>query len=164
MTFRAPPRARDLAGLAFLYAILASLFAFPRRPDAGVLPVILPLFCVLIGALALAIRTARLEVDREGLRWGWGRMTWRAAPERFACARSWPNAVAMVPRRGLPWVLVPRDWEPFEQLAPALATAGIPVEPQGRSAARATRVQGYGWLLDVLIWINVAVTTSMLLL
>jgi hypothetical protein len=164
MTFRAPPRARDLAGLTFLYTILASLFAFPRREDAGPLGVLLPLFCVVIGGLSVAIRTARLEVDAGGVRWGWGRFAWRASVDRFRCVRAWANAVAVVPRRGLAWVLVPRDWEPFDKLAGAFAAAGIDLEPQPSGARRATRIQGYGWLLDVLVWTNVAVTTSMLLL
>ena len=164
MTFKAPARARDLARLAFLYAILASLFAFPRRSDAGLLPVLLPLFCAMIGGLAVAIRTARLEVDAGGVRWGWGRLAWRAPIARFRLARSWANALAVLPARGLPWILVPRDWEPFDQLAAAFASAGVPVEPQTAPARGRVRIQGYGWLLDGLIWTNVALSTAMLLL
>jgi len=163
-SFRAPTRARDLAGFAFLYAILVSFFAFPRRQDIGPLAVILPLFCVLVAGLAIAIRSARLEVSQDGVRWGWDRLSFRVGLERFRLARIWPNAVAVVPRRGTPWVLVPRDWEPFDALRTAFVAAGLPLEEQPRPAPRRVRVQGYGWLLDVLVWLNVAVTTAMMLL
>ena len=163
-SFRAPTRARDLAGLTFLYAILASFFAFPRQRDAGPLAVILPLFCVLVAGLAIAIRSARLEVSAEGVRWGWDRLSFRMGLDRLRLARVWPNAVAVVPRRGTTWVLVPRDWEPFDAFRAAFVAAGLPLEDHPSPAPRRVRVQGYGWLLDVLVWLNVAVTTAMMLL
>jgi hypothetical protein len=110
-----------------------------------------PLVCVSVAALGLAVRNARVRIDRDGVRWGWNLAGFRMRSERLQVARVHPRVVALVPPRGSIWFLSERDWDDFEDIGKALVAAGLNVELCDAPPPLRARMQSYGLVLDGLL-------------
>ncbi len=170
---RAPRPARFRAGAGLLYvggiasitiARATSFMYIVRHGEAAAARgVVLSMAFLLLALLVAAIRTARLAVDDDGLRWGWGSLGFSLPRRKVAAARVHDDAVAMVLTRGSTWFLSARDYTPYVDLVSALRRAGLPVEHvPGRAPLRA-RLQAYGVALDLILVVAILGVTAVFL-
>jgi hypothetical protein len=167
--FRAPRRSRIWAKLATAYIIGMGSLLFTRslRPEAiavmgeaaAAIGMMLPLVALSLGLLALAVRSARLRIDEDGVHWGWGTIGFTMAAAKIRTVRVHKDAIALVPKRGFPWYLAARDWQPFPDVARAFSGKGMSVERHEGRAPLAARLQGYGSFLDLLLVLAVLLVT-----
>ena len=154
-TFRAPRRARRLANLSFMITVAFGALTWwgvsrhPYDRHASTL-VVVPVSLVAVALLGVAVRRATVFVGREGVRWGWRAVSVRQAAERVVEVRVYRDGATLRTRRGH-WFLAARDWERFDALARALASAGLPVTRYDGAAPLAQRLQSYGRTLDALL-------------
>jgi hypothetical protein len=160
--FGARPGPRRLARISFRVALLAAglTIALVRRTTDGTLPV-LAMTCVAIAGTGLAVRTARIEIDPDGVRWGWSWAGFRMARARMKRADVFRDGVALVSRAGS-WFLAARDWDRFDALVRALERAGLPTTTHGGRAPFRARLQSYGRVLDTLVVIAMAGAAALL--
>jgi hypothetical protein len=119
--------------------------------------------CIALALLVLTIRSARVTIDEDGLRWGWGAVGFRLARARIAGARVYADAVAISLTRGTTWYLSARDYAPYGELVAALGRAGLELRREpGRAPLRA-RLQAYGLALDVILLAAVLGATAVFL-
>jgi hypothetical protein len=151
----------------FTYVVVVGGTAFvaaarhPFRPGAEI-ALVLPLMCVSVAGLGLAVRRARLRIEPAGIRWGWTAFGVRMGPSRLRGLVAYRDAVAVRPRRGSMWFLSASDWSQFDGMVAALRRAGLEVEEQeGRAPLRA-RLQSYGRVLDLLMITSAVVSTLLL--
>jgi hypothetical protein len=149
--FAARPGPRRLAQLAFRFAIVAGglTIALVRRHTDGTLPV-LATACAAVTAVGLAVRSARIAIDPDGVRWGWSWLGFRMARARLVRADVFADGVALVSKRGS-WFLAARDWDRFDALVRALGRAGLPTTAHDHRAPWRARMQSYGRVLDGLL-------------
>mgnify|MGYP001598920888 CR=1 FL=1 len=165
--FRSRTRPRRLARFAFFVCLFdgVATFALAMRqfynPGTTIL-MVGPLLCLSLAAVGLAVRSARVRVEREGLHWGWPGLGFRIAREELSAVGVYGGAVAIQRKRGTPWYLSRYDWDQFDELPKVLSDAGYSIEHcEGRVPLRA-RMQAYGVVLDGLM--VMAVIGSALLL
>jgi hypothetical protein len=148
--------------VAFRVAVLAALLTIVmvhRHPNATLF--VLAMTCVAVAGTGLAVRTARVAIDPDGVRWGWSWAGFRMARARMKRADVYGDGVALVARAGS-WFLAARDWDHFDALVRALERAGLPtVVHDGRAPWRA-RVQSYGRFLDALLVLAMAGAAALL--
>lgn len=167
--FRARRGPRRLARHAFILVCLASGTAMAiasRKLSHPAIEILLvgPLVTVSIAGLGLAVRRARVRIERGAVRWGWGSLGVGMARERLRRVTVYSDAVALEPRRGSSWFLSARDWDDFERFARAFRKAGIEVEQAAGRAPLAARMQSYGRVLDGLIALSLLASIGLLLL
>lgn len=109
---------------------------------------------IVIALLVVAVRSAALSVDDDGIGWGFGSLAFRVRRDRLKVARLYHNALAVVSGRGT-WYILARDYAPFGRIGEALRRAGLPVEEHARKAPLAAWLQGYGLALDTLLVLDV---------
>jgi hypothetical protein len=167
--FVAQPRARRLARVGFYYVNFASAATFLlarrhfHRPGIEFLLAAVLLFLG-IAVLGHAVRSARIRIDVDGVRWGWGLGGFRMTPDRMAKVVVYADAIALSPRRGSTWYLARRDWDQFERVPTALRRADIDYQRRDRRAPLGARLQSYGVVLDLLVVANVLAATVTCLL
>lgn len=160
--FAAPAPKQRLARRVFWWvvgagALTAALAArHPHRPGSYVL-ITAPLFLASVAGLGWSVRSARIRVTGEAIRWGWSFLGFRLRKRRLRWVRAYDDAVALRPRRGSIWYLSATDWDRFADLPGAFERAGIPVESHPRAAPLWARLQSYGRFLDVLLLLTAAV-------
>lgn len=164
------PRGRRRLARSILVYVLTSgaltLYAVSRRPYAPyveLLAAVVPM-CVSVALLGWAVRTARVRVDADGIRWGWRLAGFRLARDRLADVRHYRDAVALQPRRGSTWYLSARDWDRFDAMLEALRRARIPFTAHDSRAPLSARLQSYGTVLDFLLVIDAIAATLALIL
>lgn len=154
--FTSRRRARRLARLVFYYVftigvltwILAKRHWF--QPGIEVL-FAAPVLFIGIGTLGYAVRSARLRVDIDGVRWGWGFYGFRMSNERITATLVYDDAIAFKSRRGSTWYVAARDWHRFEGVARALQKANMVYERKRGKAPLRARLQSFGIALDLLL-------------
>lgn len=157
--FVAPRRSRRLAGAVLVWVLALVGLHLLSRPGFHAFGATLPLFAFLTALMGYLVRTARLRVDHGGVRWGWDGVGFRVAAERLVAVRAYRDALCVVPRRGRPWYLVRRDWEPFEALPEAFTRTGVTLERLDRRAPLGARLQGYGIALDGILVATASLAT-----
>jgi hypothetical protein len=167
---RAPRRARRLAGAVLVVVWLLAGLTIGRAArsasdaEASVATVI-SAFCACVAALGVAVRSAGLTIDPDGVRWGWAAVGFRMRARALRVARVYRDAVALVPRRGFTsWYLGARDWAGFAGIGPALRRAGLAVEEHPGPAPILAKLQSYGFTLDLILFLDVAAQTGLFLL
>jgi len=154
--FRAPRRARVLATVALAACFGAGFSTWTivtRRPfgphtaSQVVAPVALTA-CALLGFL---VRSARLAITRDGVRWGWRALGFTQQASRIVRAHVWTDGVTLEARRGSWWFLSARDWDRFDALVRQLKRAALPIEAHAAPAPLRARMQSYGRFLDALV-------------
>ncbi len=155
-TFDAPrsSRRRAAISLAIVVVLLAITWYLvskhPWRYHAST-QVVLPVAFALFSGLALAVRSARLAVTRDGVRWGWASLGFTQSAARIACAHVFSDGVALEAYRGSRWFLAARDWDRFEALVRQLRRAELPLRDHEGKAPLRQRMQSYGRFLDGLV-------------
>lgn len=155
-TFHAPARAKRLAWIgAILVAILlvVTWYLVSRqwwRRGASTM-VVLPFALLLFTGLAVAIRTARVAITRDGIRWGWTSLGFTQAASRIVMAHIYRDGIAFRAKRGSTWFLAARDWDRFEVLVRQVRRAELPVTDHAGKAPLRQRLQSYGRVLDGLV-------------
>jgi hypothetical protein len=155
-TFGAPARAKRLAwiGTVIVAVLLVLTWYFVsrhwRRPGASTM-VVLPAAFLLFTGLAVAVRTARVAVTRDGIRWGWTSLSFTQAASRIVMANVYSDGIAFKAKRGSTWFLAARDWERFDVLVRQVRRAELPVTEHERTAPLRQRLQSYGRVLDGLV-------------
>ncbi len=154
--FRSPRRARALAWSATaIVAVLGAItwgcvYRHPYRDEAST-QFVLPVAFGSLALLGLAVRSARVAVTRDGVRWGWSSFGFHQGAARIVVAHVYRDGVALEARRGSWWFLAARDWDRFDALVRQIRRAELPVrDHEGRAPLRA-RLQSYGRFLDGLL-------------
>ena len=160
-------RGRALARRSFGYVLAAAaviVYLATRnlhRPGASGL-VILAGVCVALAAVAVAVRHARVRIDKAGIAWGWRVGGVRMSRDRIARVERYDDGAAVVPRRGSGWFLSARDWEGLDRLPAVLGRAEIGQTATATRAPLRARLQGYGLALDLLCVADAVVVTGAL--
>ncbi|HEY3807949.1 MAG TPA: hypothetical protein VGL61_35435 [Kofleriaceae bacterium] len=154
--YRAPIRARRLARAALALVILLggatwALVAHHPYHRHAATQVVLPFAFAMFALLGFIVRSARLEVTRDGVRWGWDALHFTQSASRLKRARVWTDGVTLESKRGGTWFLGARDWDRFDALVRQLRRAELPVEEHAAKAPLRARMQSYGRFLDGLL-------------
>jgi hypothetical protein len=155
-TFNAPKRAKRLAwlaviGVALLLAVTWYLVSkHPWRRGSST-QVVLPVAFLMFAGLALAVRTARVAITRDGVRWGWTSLGFSQSKARLVCAHIYKDGIALEAKRGSKWFIAARDWDRFDVLVKYLRRAELPLEDHAGKAPLRQRMQSYGRFLDGLV-------------
>ena len=160
-TFRSPRRARVLAWSALAVSVSLGGITWwqvarhPWRAFAST-QFVLPVAFAALALLGLAVRTARIAVTRDGVRWGWSSFGFHQGADRIVVAHVYGDGVTLEARRGSWWFLAARDWERFDALVRQVRRAELPVRDHvGRAPLRA-RLQSYGRFLDAMLVVAIA--------
>jgi hypothetical protein len=159
--FRAPARARKLAGAAV--AIVLALGAITwwrvgRHPyrEAASTQAVLPAAFAAFALLGYVVRRARVAVSRDGVRWGWAALGFTQQASRIVWAHVYADGVALEAKRGAWWFIAARDWDRFDALVRQLRRAELPIRDHDGSAPLRARLQSYGRFLDGLLVVSIA--------
>jgi hypothetical protein len=154
--FRAPVRARWLARISMI-AVLAlggTTWGFVARHPYGrhsSSQVVLPVAFTMFALLGFIVRSAKLEVTRDGVRWGWSSLNFAQDASRLRRAHVWHDGITLESKRGGTWFLGARDWERFDALVRQLRRVELPFEDHAAKAPIRARLQSYGRFLDGLL-------------
>jgi len=154
--FVARPRSRRLARIVFFYVFALGILTWSLSQRHMYLPGIevllaAPVLFIGIGILGYAVRTARLRVDVDGVRWGWGFYGFRMSNDRITATLVYDDAIAFKSRRGSTWYVAARDWYRFDGVARALRKADMPFQRNRGKAPLRARLQSFGIALDLLL-------------
>jgi hypothetical protein len=159
-TFHAPKRAKRLAwgGTIVVAVLLVVTWYFVsqhgwRRGTSTM--VILPVALLLFTGLAVAVRTARVAITRDGIRWGWTALSFTQSASRIVMAHIYTDGIAFQATRGSKWFLAARDWERFDVLVRQVRRAELPTTDHDGKAPFRQRLQSYGRVLDSLVVFSV---------
>jgi hypothetical protein len=171
---RAPRGARIRATVGLVYVGLLSGVTMARTmtftyivsqgEGAAARAVVTSLVCVLLALLVITIRSARVTVDDDGIRWGWGGIGFRLDRRRIATVKLYTDAAAVKLNRGSIWWLSGRDYTPYLELCASLRLTGLTILEEPRRAPLAARLQAYGVALDVILVLAVFGATAVFLL
>jgi hypothetical protein len=154
--YRAPMRARRLARISLALVVVfggatwAVVGRHPYHRHASA-QIVLPFAFALFALLGFIVRSARLEVTRDGVRWGWDAINFTQSASRIACAHVWRDGVTLETKRKNTWFLGARDWDRFDALVRQLRRAELPVQEHATKAPLRARMQSYGRFLDGLL-------------
>jgi hypothetical protein len=102
--------------------------------------VVLPVAFLLVTGLAVAIRTARVAITRDGIRWGWTALGFTQSAARIVMAHVYTDGIALEAKRGSKWFLAARDWDRFEVLVRQVRRAELPVKSRSAEVSPACTV------------------------
>ena len=167
-TFRAPPRARRLAAfsLVLVIAIGALTWAFVLRNRYywhASTHLVLAVAFAMFASVGFVVRSAKLAVTRDGVRWGWDSLGFTQEAAKIVTAHVYKDGVALQAKRGSQWFLAARDWERFEALVRQLRRAELPMTEHAGKAPLRMRLQSYGRFLDAMLWGSVLGATIVML-
>jgi hypothetical protein len=151
--FRAPRRARMLAWLSLIVVVVLGAITWvavvrhPWRSSAST-QFVLPIAFGALSVLGLAVRSARVAITRDGVRWGWSALGFHQGASRIVVAHVYRDGVALEARRGSWWFLAARDWDRFDVLVRQVRRAELPTRDHPGTAPLRARLQSYGRFLD----------------
>ena len=153
--FTAPPRARRLAIIAVIAVVVLGILTWyfvlqqPLWRRRGASPkLVLSIALLLLALLGLVVRSARIAVTRDGVRWGWSVMGFHQEAHKIVHAHVYRDGVALEAKRGSWWFLAARDWDRFEALVRQLRRAELPIADHDRRAPLRAKLQSYGRFID----------------
>ncbi len=155
-TFHAPTRSKRLAWVATILVtilLVITWYLVSRqwwRRSASTM-IVLPFAFLLFTGLAVAIRTARVAITRDGIRWGWTSLGFTQSASRIVMAHVYSDGIALEAKRGSKWFLAARDWDRFDVLVRQVRRAELPVRDHEGKAPFRQRMQSYGRFLDALV-------------
>jgi hypothetical protein len=154
--FRSPARARRLALIAIVLVVIVGAITWyfvlqhPWRRGASkqiVLPCVFAVFCL----LGVAVRSARLAISRDGVRWGWTALGFTQQTSKVVRASVYQDGITLESKRGSWWFLAARDWDRFDALVRQLRRTDMPIAEHPIKAPFRARMQSYGKFLDVML-------------
>jgi hypothetical protein len=157
--FQAPKRSKRLAQIAVVlvtaFLVLTWYFVSQQSPyerwRRGSTMVVVSFALLMFAGLGLLVRSARIAIARDGIRWGWTSLGFTQAKERIVMAHVYGDGIALEAKRGSKWFLAARDWDRFEVLVRQVRRAELPItEYEGKAPLR-QRLQSYGRFLDALV-------------
>lgn len=154
--FHAPPRARRLAKLALVGSVVLGVLTWyfvtrhPWRRDSA-MQLTLPFAFVAFAVLGMLVRSARVAVTRDGVRWGWATVGFHQPASKIVRAHVYRDGITLEAARGSWWFLAARDWERFDALVRHVRRAELAVVEHDRKAPLRARLQSYGRFLDALL-------------
>jgi hypothetical protein len=154
--FRAPMRARRLALIAVVVVLLVGALTWyfvlqhPWRRGSSQ-QVILPAAFAAFTLLGIAVRSARLAISRDGVRWGWTMLGFTQPTSKVVRASVYRDGVTLESKRGSWWFLAARDWDRFEALVRQLRRTEMPLAEHDIKAPIRARMQSYGRFLDLIL-------------
>ena len=155
-TFTPPRRARALALAALIASIVLGAVTWyfisknPYRPGSST-RFVLPVAFTAFSLLGFAVRSARVSITRDGVRWGWTVLGFHQPAARIVTAHIYRDGVALEAKRGSWWFIAARDWDRFDALVRQLRRAELPLADHDRRAPLRARLQSYGRFLDGLM-------------
>ncbi len=159
-TFHAPKRSKRLAWIAAIMVtvlLVITWYLVSRhwwRRGASTM-VVLPVAFLLFTGLAVAVRTARVAITRDGIRWGWTSLGFTQSAARIVMAHVYSDGIALEAKRGSKWFLAARDWDRFDSLVRQVRRAELPTKDHDGKAPFRQRMQSYGRFLDALVVVSV---------
>ncbi|MBL0216371.1 MAG: hypothetical protein IPQ07_21120 [Myxococcales bacterium] len=155
-TFHAPRSARRRATISLVVVsvlLVITWYLVSRHPYRyhSSTQVVLPVAFALFSGLAFAVRSARVAITRDGVRWGWASLGFTQPTSRIACAHVFSDGIALEATRGSRWFLAARDWDRFDALVRQVRRAELPVKDHEGKAPIRQRLQSYGRFLDGLV-------------
>lgn len=154
--FAAPKASRRLAVTTVILVIGFGLLTWylvyqhPWRSGSSV-QIVLPAAFTIFGLLGVAVRSARLAITRDGVRWGWTILAFTQPASRVAKAHVYADGVTLQAKRGSWWFLAARDWDRFDALVRQLRRTEMPIEEHAGRAPYRARMQSYGRFLDLML-------------
>lgn len=155
-TFHAPKSSKRLAWIATIIVgvlLVVTWYLVSRqwwRRGSSTM-VVLPVAFILFTGLAVAVRTARVAITRDGIRWGWTSLGFTQSASRIVMAHVYADGIALEAKRGSKWFLAARDWDRFDVLVRQVRRAELPVKDHEGNAPLRQRLQSYGRFLDALV-------------
>ncbi len=154
--FRAPLGARWLARVSLIAVVVlggitwafVSRHPYHRHASAQV---VLPVAFTMVSMLGFIVRSAKLELTRDGVRWGWESVSFSQTAAAWKCAHVWTDGITLERKRGGTWFLGSGDWDRFEALVRQLRRTTLPFEDHATKAPLRARMQSYGKFLDGLL-------------
>lgn len=159
--FASPKRSRRLALICVLavFALGLTSWAFvyrhPWRSGSSV-QVVLPAAFAVFGLIGMAVRSARLAVRRDGVRWGWSTLGFTQQASRVEKAHLYRDGITLQAKRGTWWFLAARDWDRFDSLVRQLRRTDMVIEDHEGKAPLRARMQSYGRFLDAMMLCAIA--------
>ncbi len=167
-TFHAPRGARRLAKVALALVVVLGAITWalvarhPGRPSAST-QVVLPVAFAAFAGLGYLVRSARVAITRDGVRWGWTALGFHQQASRIITAHIYADGIALEARRGSWWFIAARDWERFDALVRQVRRAELPISDHAGTAPLRARLQSYGRFLDLLLVGSIAGAAGVLL-
>lgn len=163
--FHAPPRSRRLAWATIVVVIgfgaLTWYLALQHPWRHGTSKqLVLPIAFVALALLGIAVRSARLAVSRDGVRWGWTSLGFTQQASRVVRASIYRDGITLESKRGTWWFLAARDWERFDALVRQLRRTDMAIQEHAIKAPYRARMQSYGKFLDVLMVSTIVAAVS----
>lgn len=157
--FRSPVRARRLAAFSIILVIgfgaLAWYLALQRpwgfRGYSKQIQLVLPVALAAFSGIGIAVRSARLTISRDGVRWGWSGIGFTQESRRVVRASIYRDGVTLESKRGSWWFLAARDWDRFDALVRQLRRTDMPIAEHDHAAPLRARLQSYGRFLDAML-------------
>ena len=156
--FRAPRRARRLAYLSIVFVIgfgaLAWYLALQRPWGFGTskqLQLVLPVALAVFSGIGIAVRSARLAISRDGVRWGWTSLGFTQTTTTVVRASVYRDGITLESKRGTWWFLAARDWERFDAMVRQLRRTDMTIAEHDHAAPIRARLQSYGRFLDAML-------------
>ncbi len=162
-------RPRNLARITFLLCLIDGAITYSlaskqlHAPGTSTL-FVGPIMCLSIAAVGLAIRSARVRVDGDGLRWGWNLLGGRVARDQIVEVKVYSSGLTIWGQaKARLWYLSRYDWEAFDAIPKAFVDAGMQVEMRSGVAPLRDRLKAYGIFLDGLMVVTLLMSASLLL-
>jgi len=159
-TFRSPRRARVLAWSSLIVVVglgaitWVAVIRHPWRYHAST-QFVLPIAFGALSVLGLAVRSARISVTRDGVRWGWRSFGFHQSAAKITVAHVYADGVTLEAKRGSWWFISARDWDRFDVLVRYVRRSELPTRDHDGKAPLRARLQSYGRFLDWLLRLSV---------
>jgi hypothetical protein len=167
-TFRAPQGARRRAwtSLVLVIGFGAATWGLvsrdPYRYHAST-QIVLPVAFLAFASLGVLVRSAKITVTRDGVRWGWRAVGFEQHVSRIATAHVYSDGIALEARRGTWWFLGARDWDRFDALVRQIRRVELPLSDHTGTAPLRARLQSYGRFLDGMLMVSIVGAVAVML-
>lgn len=153
--FRSRRGPKRLARAVLLMSLIDAAITYSLiRGNLSSTFIVLPMVCVSIAGVGVAVRSAIVRIDSGGIQWGWGELGFRIGPAKIKVLHLYESGLAVVRSSRAPWYLSRHDWDRFDAVPKVCEDAGLPLErKRGRAPLRA-QMQAYGVVLDGLMVLN----------
>ncbi len=154
--FHAPRSSRRLAYLAIVVVVgfgaLTWYLAFQHPYRSGTSrQLVMPIAFAAVASVGIAVRSARLAISRDGVRWGWTSLGFTQQVSRVVRASVYRDGVTLESKRGSWWFLAARDWDRFDALVRQLRRIDMTIADHEGKAPYRARMQSYGRFLDAML-------------